>query len=165
MSYHAHSPWPSAPFGDFAAFRNGLNYPGFAVGDGLKLVGVSDFQDRLTIDYAGLHRVRGFDHLTELDLLKNNDLLFVRSNGNRALIGRVLFIRDLSERVSHSGFTIKARLTSPDLDPLFAALFFTSDLARTQIFKRGSGTNISNLSQGVLANVGIPLMPLAEQHA
>lgn len=164
MNHNQQPQWPTARFGDFATFRNGLNYSASAVGDGMKLIGVSDFQDNLTIDYARLQRVRGFDHLSADELLKNDDLLFVRSNGNRALIGRVLFIRNLTERVGHSGFTIKARVFSPELDPLFAALFFTSDLAKTQIFKHGSGTNISNLSQEILSDVRMPLPALAEQN-
>lgn len=159
------TPWQSARFGEFACFRNGLNYPSTAVGDGLKLIGVSDFQNNLTIHYDNLQRVRGFDHLTEESLLKNDDLLFVRSNGNRALIGRVLFIQNLTERVGHSGFTIKARLTTAHLDPLFAALYFSSHIARNQIFRRGSGTNISNLSQDILSEVRIPLPSIEEQKA
>jgi type I restriction enzyme, S subunit len=165
MNGNHNATWRTERFGAFVSFRNGLNFSASAVGDGTKLVGVGDFQDNFTIDYAGLQRVRGFDHLSDEDLLQNEDLLFVRSNGNRALIGRVLFIQNLTERVSHSGFTIKARLKSEELDPLFTALFFTSDLARAQIFRHGSGTNISNLSQDILSDVRVPLPPRDEQEA
>ncbi len=33
------------------------------------------------------------------------------------------------------------------------------------MFKHGSGTNISNLSQGILSDIRIPLPPLSEQHS
>ncbi len=151
--------------GDLASFRNGLNYSANDVGSGLKIIGVADFQHHMTINYEQLQQVRGFDDIPSDDLLKDDDLLFVRSNGNRALIGRVLHIRNVHERLGHSGFTIRARITSNELNPQFAALYFTSETAKEQIARNGGGTNISNLSQDILADVTIPVPPLAEQTA
>ena len=146
-----------------ATFRNGLTYDGNAVGDGLKIIGVSDFGRLFRIDYDHLQRVRGFDDLDEASLLRNGDLLFVRSNGNRRLIGRVLYIERVNERIGHSGFTIKARISDERLSPLFAALYFASPVAKRHIHRLGGGTNISNLNQDILGVLPIPLPPLQEQ--
>jgi type I restriction enzyme S subunit len=76
-----------------------------------------------------------------------------------------LHIRDVTERIGHSGFTIRARITTPDLDSHFAALYFSSSRAKEQMHRHGGGTNISNLSQDILADVLIPVPNLAEQKA
>ena len=39
----------------------------------------------------------------------------IYSEGNRALIGRALFVQGVNEPVGHSGFTIRARLKSASL--------------------------------------------------
>lgn len=40
-------------------------------------------------------------------LLKNDDIVFVRSNGSKELVGRNLLIHNLSEKIIYSGFCIR----------------------------------------------------------
>ena len=74
--------WPTVKFGAVADFKNGLNFAAGAVGRGIKIVGVGDFGTRSELnDFSGLGQVEA----PELDrsyLLKADDILFVRSNGN-----------------------------------------------------------------------------------
>lgn len=85
---------PTRRLGEIAEFKNGVNYTKESFGVGIRVINVKDFQD---YSYAR------FDHLDEInpegvvrdkDLLKDEDVIFVRSNGNRELIGRSLFIRN-----------------------------------------------------------------------
>jgi type I restriction enzyme S subunit len=48
--------------------------------------------------------------LSELDFLREGDILAVRSNGNPELIGRTLLAGKCVGKISHSGFTIRIRL-------------------------------------------------------
>lgn len=96
-------------------------------------------------------------------MIENNDLLFVRSNGNKELIGRCLLFKNVTEKISFSGFTIRARLNQNKIYPDFAAILSRSELTRAQFMKLGGGTNISNLSQAILNSIKIALPPLAEQ--
>ncbi len=155
--------WKAKLFGDVANLRNGLNFIRSDAGDVVKIVGVGDFQRKFRIAYDGLESVQIAGRIGADDLLQNYDLLFVRSNGNKALIGRCILIEGLRERASFSGFTIRARLTDPSLNPTFVGYFFQSGAAKRAINFAGGGTNISNLSQGILSEIEIPTPRLSEQ--
>ena len=145
-------------------FKNGVNYSSEQVGKGVKVIGVADFLSHFRLPSTdGLMRVNFPEGLSESYYLQPNDLLFVRSNGNKALVGRVLLIETCDEPVTHSGFTIRGRFVDPRIDPLFGGYFFSSALVKAQLLKLGGGTNISNLSQAVLESVTLPLPSLPEQ--
>jgi len=55
----------------------------------------------------------------------------------------------------YSGFCIRARPTSEDVDPLFIAYFSKTDFFKSSI-SSAAGTNINNLNQGILSEVRIP---------
>lgn len=157
--------WDVVPLKDIAEFRNGINFGASSKGRGIKVIGVRDFQDYVDVRYDELDEINPEGVVRPEDLLHENDFVFVRSNGNRALIGRSLFVRNLQEKVTHSGFTIRLRFTTARMLPEFFAQLIRSDLARDEISHFGSGTNISNLSQEILGGLVVPLPPLAEQRA
>lgn len=149
----------SKSFGDLAEFRNGVNFAASDRGAGdLAVIGVGDFQahDRLT-DFSGLERIARPKSLDDDALLRDGDLVFVRSNGNKELIGRCMVLGGIGQPVSHSGFTIRARLTSNEVTPEWIAQYFATGLAKRAIMRRGGGTNISNLSQQILQDLPIPV--------
>ncbi|WP_367649890.1 restriction endonuclease subunit S [Dickeya solani] len=90
-------------------------------------------------------------------------MIYVRSNGNKALVGRSLYI-DRNETSLYSGFCIRARPKTDDFISLFLAYF-----SRTNFFKSSithvAGTNINNLNQDILSNVKIPRYPKNVQHS
>lgn len=155
--------WPKKLLGEFAEFRNGLNYTKDNEGGGLKVINVKDFGDRLFPDYDTLGELNPAGMNLEEALLSNGDILFVRSNGNRALVGRTLLICDPPPNVSYSGFSIRMRLTNPSMRSRFCAYFFRSPLFRKALSQLGSGTNISNLSQPMLRSLVMPTPSLKAQ--
>ena len=158
--------WPVVPFGEVAEFRNGLNYSKENFGSGLKIISVGDFGSRFSPDFTRLDEINPEGVAKDSDLLCNGDLLFVRSNGNRELVGRVMLIRDIEDMaVSFSGFCIRARLIHPDANPYFYAYLFRSASIRQNLTSGGSGTNISNVSQKTLAKIYLPFPPANEQSA
>lgn len=158
------SAWPTVKAKAVMQFKNGVNYSADQAGDGVKVIGVSDFQRHFRLPSTdSLLRVSFPDGLSDGYFLQPDDLLFVRSNGNKALVGRVLLIGTCDEPVTHSGFTIRGRFVDPRIDPFFGGYFFASSLVKKQFLKLGGGTNISNLSQGMLDSVELPIPPLPEQ--
>ncbi|MGW9064979.1 restriction endonuclease subunit S [Achromobacter animicus] len=156
--------WARHKLGEIASFRNGLNYTRSDTGEAVKIVGVADFRDRGHLETTSqLATVQIGGALREDDLLRDGDLLFVRSNGKKELIGRCLFFPEVRERLTFSGFTIRGRVNTSVLDPLFASYLMRSSAVLDQIFLGGSGTNISNLSQEILANVSVHIPNLYEQ--
>lgn len=128
--------WRERPFGEIAVFRNGLNFTKGSQGAKVKVVGIPHFSGReICSDHSDLALVHTGGPIDEQDLLRNGDLLFVRSNGNRALIGRCLFFENVKEPVSFSGFTIRARIHDVQVSPAFLAYAVRSYSVRNQFLK------------------------------
>lgn len=156
--------WKIESFGKVATFRNGLNFTRSSAGQKVKIVGIPHFwQKNISDNHADLEFTTINGSLSDEDLIQNHDLLFVRSNGNKQLIGRCLLFENVCERISFSGFTIRARLNKGIAFPPFIADLCRSNIVKSQFMKMGGGSNISNLSQDILQNTLIPLPPLAEQ--
>jgi type I restriction enzyme S subunit len=157
------SKWQMKRLGDLAEFRNGVNYNKSSFGEGVKVVGVSDFQDYTKPKYAELEQINPDGIVSERNILRDGDIVFVRSNGNRELIGRSLLIEAPPEEVTHSAFTIRLRFNSREVCPKFYAYCFRTPLIRKGLTAFGGGTNISNLNQEILNALQVPSPPLSVQ--
>lgn len=142
-------------YGDIADFRNGLNFSKASHGRGCLLLGVSDFKRNFMPNYNTLSEINPDGIVKKEDYLKKGDLVFVRSNGNKALVGRSLYI-DSEQSLLYSGFCIRARLVSDLIDPLFLAYFSKTKWFKSSI-SHADGTNINNLNQDILGDVQIPI--------
>ncbi|MFO0734806.1 MAG: restriction endonuclease subunit S [Labilithrix sp.] len=151
--------WPTRRLGELAEFRNGLNYTKANFGVGLRVLNVGDFGDRLFAPTEGLDEIRPDGAVRDDNLLLAGDIIFVRSNGNRELIGRSLLVRDPEGPLSHSAFTIRTRFITAQANPRFYAYVFRTRLIRDTLSAQGNGTNISNLNQTILENLRVPEPP------
>jgi type I restriction enzyme, S subunit len=156
--------WPFVRLGDVAEFRNGVNYSKTNFGTGVKVIGVSDFQDNVKASFDDLEEINPAGVVREGHYLKDGDILFVRSNGNRDLIGRSMFVENPPEEVTHSAFSIRLRFVRKDCLPRFYAYLLRSSLFRQSLSLHGGGTNISNLNQDILGRLHVPLPPTPVQH-
>lgn len=147
--------------GEIAVFRNGLNFNKKSRGKGCLLIGVPDFREGWTPDYDSIGEINPEGIVKDEDYLLKGDILFVRSNGNKNLVGRSLFI-DKEIKALFSGFCIRARITSKKVIPEFFAYYTKTNFFRKSI-SSADGTNINNLSQDILRSVKIPLFSLDEQ--
>ena len=153
--------WVEKRLGDMATFRNGINFTKSSKGDAIKILGVKDFQQNYWAPLDDLDSIIPDGVLPDSDTLTENDVVFVRSNGNPELIGRCLLIGKVSERITHSGFTIRARLGTSEVSPTYLCHFLKSNDARRKMVDGGNGANIKSLNQGTLSNLVIPF-PKAE---
>lgn len=155
--------WKIKRLGEMVTFRNGINFNKSSKGELIKILGVRDFQTSYWAPLDKLESIIPDGTLPDSDMLQKYDLVFVRSNGNPELIGRCLLIGDISERATHSGFTIKARLHSTEISPKYLCHFLKSNSARRAMIDGGNGANIKSLSQGTLSNLEIPFPIIKEQ--
>lgn len=149
--------------GLLAEFRNGLNFTRTSSGRSVKIVGVGDFKDHFTVPVDTLSEITIDGELAGSDQLHPGDIVAVRSNGNRELIGRTMLVPSLAEQVSFSGFTIRIRLTTDKLLPEYLCEYMRTKKARRILIDGGGGSNISNLNQGLLSNLPINFPDLATQ--
>lgn len=156
--------WTKTLLGNVMEFKNGLNFTKNDTGEAIKIVGVANFKDLNELHSTEhLDVVRIANKIRDEELLANGDLLFVRSNGNKELIGRCLYFPCVYERLSFSGFTIRGRAKQELVMPEYIAAVARSSFMKQQISKNGGGTNISNLSQKILNDIVIPLPKIDEQ--
>ena len=152
-----------AKLGEIANFKNGINFKKNESGKKYKIVGVGDFKSNFSINNEELESISLTGLIDNSYCLKGGDILFVRSNGNKNLIGRSLLVDDLSETTTFSGFTIRCRLEKDDLLPEFVCRFLKSKTIRKQLIDGGSGTSINNLNQKMLSALEIPIFEPKDQ--
>ncbi|UCI23016.1 restriction endonuclease subunit S (plasmid) [Mesorhizobium sp. B2-1-8] len=158
------SGWTQCSFADLVDFRNGMNFTQASRGKKIKVIGVGDFLDNEVLsDFSNTKSTTLNGEINEDDLLVNNDLLFVRSNGNKALIGRCVLVQDVSEPLSFSGFTIRARVKTEDVDHSYLSKLVRSPMFKEHLHRLGGGSSISNLNQDILAKFVFELPPIHEQ--
>lgn len=155
--------WQEAELGTLAEFRNGLNYTRSSKGEAIRIVGVGDFQSNALIPIGTLGEIVIDGKLADDDRLKPGDIVAVRSNGNKALIGRVMMLPETDEVISFSGFTIRIRLVSERLLPEYLLQFMRTPAIRETLTSGGGGSNISNLNQGQLSRLRIKFPSLERQ--
>lgn len=78
---------PKRKLGELGEFRNGLNYSKENFGSGLKVISVKDFGDRWRPDLTILDEISPAGMRIANSNLQRGDIIFVRSNGNKELIG------------------------------------------------------------------------------
>ena len=94
---------PTRLLGELADFRNGLNFSRHSNGETVKVAGVGDFQRNFWLPIENLKTISIEGRLSEMDRLYAGDILAVRSNGNKDLIGRVMLVGETEEDLSFSG--------------------------------------------------------------
>lgn len=155
--------WVEKRLGEIASFRNGLNFTRRSKGESIQIVGVKDFKNKTLVPFDELDSINIDGNLREIDVLQDGDILTVRSNGNRELIGRCILAQGLPQRVSHSGFTIRIRVESDEVDPAFLVRFMKSSQCRKTLVDSGGGANISNLNQQILSRLHVRFPALPDQ--
>lgn len=144
--------WEKVRLGDIAEFSNGINFGKDDYGKGIKIIGVSNFGDKFSPEYDSLTEVKE-EVVKSNDYLYPGDIVFVRSNGNKELVGRCMLIDNKADKVTYSGFCIRARLKDTTKhNPTFWTYHFKNQSFRKAMAGTAVGTNIQNLSQGRLAD-------------
>ncbi len=159
--------WDKCKLGYIASFKNGLNYNGTITDTTMKFLGVGDFKDNFVIDDERMYSDLIFDGNLPPDMLLNNgDIVFVRSNGSKDLVGRSVLVDSISYPLTFSGFCIRMRNNRTDLiDNKFLLYCFWSSRFRQALNQESKGFNIKNLNQGMLSSFMVYYPDITEQKA
>ena len=154
--------WNTKPLLEMGYCKNGMNFHTGDSGIEIHCLGVGDFKDYSVIDDTERLPTISLNEIpSEENMLQDGDIVFVRSNGNKALVGRCLVVYPRSTPTTYSGFCIRYRLTSSDVDTAYLLRVLKSDSMRKKMV--GRGANIQNLNQQILASLDIPIPPMAMQ--
>ena len=154
--------WVTKPLLEMGYCKNGMNFHSGDSGMEIHCLGVGDFKDYSVIDGTDyLPTISLSEEPSEESLLQDGDIVFVRSNGNKALVGRCLVIYPHNTPTTYSGFCIRYRLTSDDVNTAYLLRVLKADSMRKKM--TGRGANIQNLNQQTLATLNIPIPPMELQ--
>ena len=155
--------WQLKPFLDSGNCKNGMNFSATETGVELQYLGVGDFKDLSKIeDVNNLGKVSLNKMPSTEYLLQDGDIVFVRSNGNKALVGRCLAVYPNGIPTTYSGFCIRYRKTDKSLEIPYLLQVLKTDSMRKNM--AGRGANIQNLNQQILGELMIPIPPIELQN-
>ncbi|MBL9008084.1 MAG: restriction endonuclease subunit S [Myxococcales bacterium] len=155
--------WDVKPLGELSQFKNGLNYNKRSGGQTLPVVGVADFHDNDFVPISDLQSATIDGDLADNYAIQRNDILAVRSNGSKHLVGRCMLVGDVDELVSYSGFIIRIRFDAKIVFPEFLLHFMKCKATRDILTAGGGGANITNINQEKLSSLLVPLPPYKTQ--
>ena len=154
--------WRTKPLLDMGQCKNGMNFHYDDKGIDINCLGVCDFKNFSVIDNTkGLPTVSLNEMPSEEYLLKDDDIVFVRSNGNKALVGRSLVVYPGNVPTTFSGFCIRYRNYDNEIIVPYLLRVLKTDSVRMKM--AGRGANIQNLNQQILGTLVIPVPPIELQ--
>lgn len=153
---------------EIGEFKNGIN---FSKGNGnnvVQFLGVGDFGELSTLnntDNLDKIYVEASDEQLSSYFLRDDDIVFVRSNGSKELVGRSLLVKKPANRVVYSGFCIRYRMYDNDkcTSMSYINTWLENGVLKTMLKSENRGTNINNLNQEMLKKIKIYVPSLEEQ--
>jgi type I restriction enzyme S subunit len=157
--------WPLKHLGDeqLADFRYGTSAKCHTEVNGLPVLRIPNVLhgdiNLLDLKHADLQ-----DAEIQRLVLLSNDILFVRTNGNREYVGRCA-VFDLQDQYLFASYLIRARLDVSRLNPWFLTSFLRSDWGRkvlSPLIRTTAGQ--SNISVDGLKRILLPVPPVEVQN-
>ena len=143
--------------------KNGINYSTKENVKTIRCLGVRDFKDKTYIDNIDELSIISLSEIPADDyLLQDGDIVFVRSNGNKSLVGRCVVVYPGQTKVTFSGFCIRLRLENSIIQNDFLLNVLKTEPMRKAM--QGRGSDIHNLNQAILDDLDIPIPCIEEQH-
>ena len=150
--------WKTKPLLDMGNCKNGMNFHYDDCGVEINCLGVGDFKDLSVIENTEILPMVSLNEMpSEEYLLKDDDIVFVRSNGNKALVGRSLAVYPGDVPTAFSGFCIRYRKHDDEVTVPYLLRVLKAESIRLKM--AGRGANIQNLNQQILETLIIPVPP------
>lgn len=154
--------WDVVNLTNFGECKNGMNFHTDDSGAEIHCLGVGDFKDLSIIEDTSKLPTISLKKMPSDDyLLADGDIVFVRSNGNKALVGRSVAVYPKDIPTTFSGFCIRFRIQNSTILPSYLLRVLKTDSMRKKM--AGRGVNIQNLNQKILAELSVPVPSLELQ--
>ncbi|MCV9926629.1 restriction endonuclease subunit S [Flavobacterium sp. LS1R49] len=157
------SDWEVISFGDLFDFKNGINASKEFYGEGVKFINVMEV---IYNNYITNDMIKGSVIITKKQLdnyaVNKGDVLFNRTSETQSEVGlSAVYLSD--EKVVFGGFVIRGVSKNNKLNLDFKKFCFLSKTVRNQIIQSGQGAVRTNIGQGDLQKLYLPMPPLPEQ--
>ena len=154
--------WDTKPLLTMGTCKNGMNFHSSDSGVEINCLGVGDFKDfdviseTVSLPKVSLNEMPSVDYL-----LRDGDIVFVRSNGNKTMVGRSVMVFPGDNPTAFSGFCIRYRNADDSILVPYLLRVLKNDAVRKLMY--GRGANIQNLNQQTLASINVPIPPMELQ--
>lgn len=102
-------------------------------------------------------------HCEPNEYLQENDILIIRSNGSKDLVGKCALVRNLDREYTYASFLIRLRAVE-DVSAEYLVWYLNSEDARRQLFgKAKSSAGIHNINSKEIADLDIIIPSITEQ--
>lgn len=154
--------WEEKKLGDIVnGFKYGVSDKCDYKNDGIPVLRIPNVGDG-TIDFTDL-KYSERSNIEENYIVKENDILIIRSNGSRELVGKSALYNNTDKQFSYGSFLIKIT-PSEVVNPKYLVTFLNSDDARNQMFNKAkSSSGIHNINTKELSEIKLKLPPLNYQ--
>lgn len=151
--------------GELGEFRNGANFSQNDYGPGFPIVNVKQlYQGRYASTQELLELSASAISNPEAVFLRRGDILFARSSVKASGAGQVAMVGPCLANMVFSGFIIRLRVTATDrVLPDYLNYLLRSPDYREVLTRIGTGTSITNLSQGTLGALKVTLPRICAQ--
>ena len=154
--------WTTRPLLSMGSCKNGMNFHYDDSGVEINCLGVGDFKDYSIItDTQSLPTVSLNEMPSPEYLLRDDDIVFVRSNGNKKMVGRSVAVYPGAAPTTFSGFCIRYRREDDSVITPYLLRVLKAESIRQKMY--GRGANIQNLNQQTLSSLDIPVPPKTMQ--
>ena len=155
--------WDTKPLLEMGSCKNGMNFHYEDTGVEINCLGVGDFKDYSIISDTSILPTVSLNEMPSADyMLQDDDIVFVRSNGNKALVGRSIAVYPGDIPTTFSGFCIRYRKTDKAVSIPYLLRVLKTESVRQKM--SGRGANIQNLNQQILGTLIIPVPPMELQN-
>lgn len=114
------------------------------------------------IDFSDLKYMQGELENSSHEVFEN-DILIIRSNGSRDLVGKCAIVPALERRFAYASFLIRIKASDQVL-PNYLVRYINSSMARGQLFaKAKSSSGIHNINSKELGSIRIDVPTIEEQ--
>lgn len=157
--------WKFDLFGNLGSFKNGMNFNKSDKGYKIRFLGVGDFNKGSIINNVELLDIINLNEKPSKEyMLVDKDIIFVRSNGSKELVGRSTLIDGIKDEITYSGFCIRYRNETEKLNIRYLIELFQNKEFFAYLKKDSRGANINNINQQMLSNLKIILPPIELQN-
>ena len=143
--------------------QNGAFIKNPQMGKGTLYVNVYDTYQSAMIGFEQVERLECDLSLFKSYLLKENDLVFVRSSLKREGVGQCCLIKNLTEPAIFDCHLIKISPNMEIVDPLYVVYYFLSERGKSDLIARSKTTTMTTMNQNILIETVFPMPSIEEQ--
>ena len=130
--------------------------------DGIPVFRITNIGD-MTLIFDDVKKIQR-QECSENEYLSENDILIIRSNGSKELVGKCALVPKINFKCTYASFLIRLRMKD-SISSLYTVWYLTSEQARKQLFNKAkSSAGIHNINSKEISDISIVVPSKPEQN-